>query len=37
MQVEHLIKLGEALPGKLELFEADLLKDGSFDAAIAGR
>lgn len=28
--------LGEALPGKLELVEADLLVPGSFDTAVAG-
>jgi nucleoside-diphosphate-sugar epimerase len=28
--------LGERFPGRLELFEADLLRDGSFDAAVAG-
>ena len=32
----HLNKLSEEFPGKLELFEADLLKDGSFDQAMAG-
>lgn len=29
-------RLGEALPGSLELVEADLLKEGSFDAAVRG-
>lgn len=31
-----LVGLGEALPGSLELYEADLLKDGSFDEAVKG-
>eukprot|EP00877_Chromochloris_zofingiensis_P001340 jgi/Chrzof1/11206/Cz05g28010.t1 len=35
-KVEHLQRLAEALPGNLELFEADLLKEGSFDAAVEG-
>ena len=30
----HLMKIGEAGPGKLKLFEADLLKEGSFDEAM---
>lgn len=30
------MKLADALPGSLELFEADLLKEGSFDAAVKG-
>lgn len=34
MKVDHLIKLGEALPGHLELVEADLLQEGSFDDAV---
>jgi hypothetical protein len=34
--VAHLYELGNNKPGKLTLFEADLLTDGSFDAAIAG-
>lgn len=32
----HLQKLADALPGTLELLEADLLKEGDFDAAVAG-
>ena len=32
----HLVKLGEAHDGRLTLFEADLLRPGSFDAAAAG-
>ncbi|KAK9842312.1 hypothetical protein WJX81_005982 [Elliptochloris bilobata] len=35
-KVAHLTALGDALPGKLELHEADLLKEGSFDAAVKG-
>lgn len=35
-KVGHLLRLSEALPGSLELFEADLLKPGSFDAAVSG-
>ena len=31
LQVGHLTALGAALPGKLELFNADLLKEGDFD------
>lgn len=31
-----MIKLGEALPGRLELVEADLMQDGSFDDAVEG-
>ena len=34
--VQHLIKLGDALPGNLKLFKADLLQPGSFDAAVQG-
>lgn len=34
MQVGHLINLGEALPGRLELVEADLMQEGSFDDAV---
>ncbi len=30
-QVSHLLALGKALPGNLELWNADLLKDGDFD------
>ena len=33
-QVQHLVKLGEALPGSLKLFQADLLKPGAFDQAV---
>ncbi len=35
-KVQHLTKLAEALPGTLDLVEADLLKEGSFDDAVAG-
>ncbi|KAK9803315.1 hypothetical protein WJX73_000726 [Symbiochloris irregularis] len=35
-KTEVLHKLAEALPGNLELREADLLKEGSFDDAVAG-
>ena len=35
-KISHLQKLGEALPGNLELHEADLLKEGSFDEVIEG-
>lgn len=35
-KVSHLLKLAEALPGKLELFEADLLKEGDFDDVVRG-
>ena len=31
-----LVGLGDALPGTLKLYEADLLKDGSFDEAVKG-
>jgi len=31
VQTGHLLALGHALPGKLELWDADLLTDGSFD------
>lgn len=34
--VAHLADLGKALPGKLEIVEADLLKEGTFDKAIEG-
>ena len=34
--VAHLYKLGDGKPGNLTLFQADLLKDGSFDAAVEG-
>ncbi len=35
-KVAHLLKLGDALPGKLTLHEADLLKEGSFDEVVKG-
>ena len=35
-KVAHLISLGEALPGKLTLHEADLLQEGSFDEVVKG-
>lgn len=35
-KTEHLRRLGQALPGTLELLQADLLKEGSFDAAVKG-
>lgn len=35
-KVAHLERLAEALPGSLELFEADLLAEGAFDAAFKG-
>lgn len=34
--MEHLTKLAEAHPGKLKLFKADLLAQGSYDAAMQG-
>lgn len=34
--MEHLIAIGESLPGSLELVEADLLEEGSFDDAAEG-
>jgi len=33
-KVGHLLRMGEEHPGTVELFEADLLKNGSFDAAM---
>ena len=33
-QVQHLVKLGEALPGNLKLHQADLLQPGAFDKAV---
>ena len=33
-KVTHLKALGDALPGKLELYAADLLEQGSFDEAV---
>lgn len=35
-KVQHLAKLADALPGSLELYEADLLVPGSYDAAVNG-
>jgi nucleoside-diphosphate-sugar epimerase len=35
-KIQHLINLGDALPGKLTLHEADLLSDGSFDSVVKG-
>jgi nucleoside-diphosphate-sugar epimerase len=35
-KVRPLLALADALPGNLEIFEADLLVPGSFDAAFAG-
>ncbi|KAK9842550.1 hypothetical protein WJX81_005642 [Elliptochloris bilobata] len=35
-KVAHLIALGQALPGTLELHEADLLQEGSFDSVVQG-
>ena len=35
-KVAHLESLAAALPGTLELYEADLLNDGSFDKVISG-
>lgn len=34
--VAHLYALGEGKPGKITLFEADLLQPGTFDAAVTG-
>jgi nucleoside-diphosphate-sugar epimerase len=34
-KVGHLLRMGEECPGTVELFEADLLKNGSFEAAMA--
>ena len=34
-KVDHLLKIGTEYPGKLELFEADLLQSGSFEEAMA--
>lgn len=33
-KISHLLKLAEAVPEQLKLFEADLMQDGSFDAAM---
>ena len=35
-KVQHLLTLSDALPGTLELFEADLLKAGDFDEVVRG-
>jgi len=35
-KVDHLLKMQEEYPQKLRLFEADLLKEGSFEKAIEG-
>ena len=35
-KLQHLHDLAQRHPGRLQLFEADLLKDGSFDAAMQG-
>ena len=35
-KVQALLDLGEAFPGTVTLYEADLLKEGSFDAAVKG-
>jgi len=35
-KTQHLTKMSEALPGKLTLHEADLLKKGSFDEIVKG-
>ena len=35
-KVSHLLKLAEALPGSLELHEADLLQPGDFDGVVKG-
>lgn len=35
-KVAHLVALGKALPGTLELHEADLLEKGSFDKVVEG-
>ena len=35
-RVAFLTRLGEALPGRLHLYEADLLQPGSFDAVCTG-
>jgi nucleoside-diphosphate-sugar epimerase len=33
---QHLIDIAEKEPGKIEIFEADLVKEGSFDEAVKG-
>jgi nucleoside-diphosphate-sugar epimerase len=35
-KIQHLLKLKEQYPTQLSLFECDLLKDGSYDQAMAG-
>lgn len=35
-KISHLLELGAAYPGMLQLFESDLLIDGSFDEAMQG-
>ncbi len=35
-KTSHLLRMGEEFPGKLSLFDADLSKQGSFDAAFKG-
>lgn len=35
-KVSHLEALAAALPGSLKLYEADLLKEGSFDEVVQG-
>lgn len=35
-KIQHLVDMEDKLPGKLEFWEADLLKKGSFDEAVKG-
>lgn len=35
-KIQHLLDLQERYPGKLTLFEADLLEEGSFEASMKG-
>ncbi len=35
-KIQHLLELAQRYSGRLELFEADLMAQGSFDAAMAG-
>ncbi len=35
-KVEHLVRMGNALPGKLTLHEADNLVEGSFEDVVKG-
>lgn len=35
-KVSHLLALANALPGTLDLYEADLLKEGEFDDVVKG-